>query len=261
MAVLILEGSVGEGKSQKGIPHNLPSDVATVRKRLVQLGYAWVSSITLGTEKIFVQTIRLIQSMCKGSGKLDKGDGRIDLYGETHRWLAAENAPGWANIFGRVGYGWKATTDLRFGEANGGFTSTWMEERLRWAGFEYMTKAFFSISDAPPLWIRDCSPEKGGNARDHVSHETGLDVDIRLPLLPPHTNDYFSLEGKDYSRLFHFEAALIQVKAIRAKMDPKELFFNDPRFIKLGLSTHQKNHGDHYHVRIKPPFRVEGTYK
>src|SRR6266545_2099301 len=103
MAVLILTGSVGEGKSQKGIPHNQASDVAKVRARLVQLGYGWVSSVTLGTEKKFIQTIRLIQSICKGSGKLDKGDGRIDLHGETHRWLAAQNAPGWVKIFGQVG--------------------------------------------------------------------------------------------------------------------------------------------------------------
>lgn len=259
MATLILTSSVGSGKSQKGIPHNKPEDVIKIRNRLVELGYVWISGITLGTEAEFIRVIRLFQSIIKGSGKLDKGDGRIDLGGETHRWLAAKNAPGWVKLFGQTGYGWRSTADFKVD--NGGYTTTWMEERIRWAGFEYMTKAFLGgISDAPPLWIRECSPAKGGDASGHKSHETGLDVDIRLPLLPPKTNDWDMLGPSTYTDWFHFDAAVAQLKAVKWCMAPKYVFFNDPRCISQKLCTSEPNHGNHYHIRIAPPVRIEGTY-
>lgn len=260
MATLILAGSVGTGGPQNGKPHNDPADVAKVRARLTELGFQWVSGITTGTDKEFIRTIKLFQSIYKGKGQADEGDGRIDLHGTTHRWLAAQNAPGWVKV-GSEGYGWKFTTPLAHGDDNGGYTTTWMVDRIRWAAFEYATTAFFSVENAPPLWIRDCSPDKGGNAIGHKSHETGLDVDMRLPLLPPYTDKWDRLEGKEYSVKFHYDAALAQLKAIRSMMEPKLVLFNDPRCIKQGLCTHEANHGNHYHIRIKPPTRVEGIYK
>ena len=51
MAVLLLSGSVGSGKSKKGIPHNERADVIEVRDRFVELGYQWVSKVKTGKEK------------------------------------------------------------------------------------------------------------------------------------------------------------------------------------------------------------------
>lgn len=260
MAMLILTGSVGTGGAKKGLPHNDLADVAKVRDRLVELGYTWVSSVTQGTDTEFIRTIKLFESIIKGSGQANKGDGRIDLHDDIHRWLAANNAPGWTKI-GAYGYGWHFTTPLAHGESNGAYGTTWLMDRIRWAGFEYAVNAYYSVSDAPPLWIRDCSPEKGGDAVGHKSHETGLDVDMRLPLLPPYTDKWDRLEGKEYTKKFHCEAALAQVKAIRAMMAPSLVLFNDPRFTSQGLSKEAANHGNHYHIRIKPPTREDGTYK
>lgn len=260
MAMLVLAGSVGSGSAKDGIPHNQPADVAKVRDRLVELGYTWVAGVTQGTDTEFIRTLKLFQSILKGSGQADKGDGRVSLHGDTHRWLAANNAPGWAKI-GAYGYGWHFTTPLAHGESNGAYGTTWLMDRIRWAGFEYAVNAYYSVADAPPLWIRDCSPEKGGNAVGHKSHETGLDVDMRLPLLPPYTDKWDRLEGKEYGKKFHYEAALVQVKAIRAMMEPSLVLFNDPRFTSQGLSREAANHGNHYHIRIKPPTREDGTYK
>lgn len=260
MAMLILTGSVGTGGAKNGNPHNKPEDVAKVRDRLVELGYTWVASATDGNDKELIRTITLFQSILKGSGSAEKGDGRIDLHGDVHRWLAANNAPGWAKL-GTGGYGWHFTTPLEFGEGNGAYTTTWMVDRIRWAAFEYATTAYYTVADAPPLWIRDCSPERGGNAKGHKSHETGLDVDMRLPLLPPYTEKWDRLEGKEYTEKFHYEAALAQVKAIRSMMEPSLVLFNDPRFTSKGLSKQAANHGNHYHIRIKPPAREDGTYK
>lgn len=261
MATLVLAGSVGSGFAQSGLPHNQADDVAKVRDRFIELGYVWLSGITTGKEDEFIRTIKMFQSICKGSGKSDKGDGRIDRYGDTHKWLAAVNAPGWVSMVGRSGIGWQSTPDLEFGKKMNSHTTTWMGERIIWTGLEYRAKTLFNgVTDAPPLWIRDCSPAKGGNALGHKSHETGIDVDMRLPLLPPNTHLWTRLQGHNYTKMFHRAAALLQVESIRSQMSPKNVWFNDPEFIKKKLSTHEPNHGNHYHIRIKPPSRIDGTY-
>ncbi|NNE99681.1 MAG: hypothetical protein HKN25_11735 [Pyrinomonadaceae bacterium] len=157
---------------------------------------------------------------------------------------------------GRTGIGWRMTPLHHTANC---WTTTWMNDRIQYAGMAYLTKAML-IPDTPPMWIRDLTPMKGGKASGHKSHQTGLDVDMRLPLLPPKTNAWDKLAGHNYTKLFHFEAALAQVEAIKSKMDTRFIFFNDPRFIKKRLSTQEPNHGNHYHIRIKPPARIEGSY-
>ena len=258
MAILKLSGSVGSGSSSKGLPHNDPADFQKVKDRFVELGYRWVAGETNPKSNEFIRLIKLFQCITKGSPKLDSGDGRIDLHGNTHRWLAANNAPGWIDMTGKSGFGWRVTSGLAFGGVNS-WTTTWMRDRLTMAGIAYKAKAAF-ISNDPPLWIRDMSPAKGGDAKGHKSHETGLDIDIRLPLLPPKTNDWDQLNAHTYTKYFYFEAAMAQVEAIKMTMDTKYIFFNDPRFISKRLTTKQANHGEHYHIRIKPPMRIEGVY-
>lgn len=257
MAIFRLSGSVGNGSSKNGIPHNDPADIIKVRDRFVELGYVWVRGVTTGKDAKLIKAIKLLQSMIKGHSKVDTGDGRIDLRGTTHRWMAAQNAPGWVNMTGKSGAGWRIA---HFDHGNA-WTTSWMHERIVLAGLWYRGKVMFArISDAPPMWIRDCSPAEGGRARGHKSHQTGIDVDMRLPLLPPDTNKYDQLRGHDYTRRFYRAAALLQVESIKNRMDTKYIFFNDPEFIKKRLSTRQKNHSEHYHIRIKPPVRIEGTY-
>jgi hypothetical protein len=251
VATLILSGSVGaNGK-------NDPSDVAKVCERLVELGYTRVKDCKKGKDQDLVLIIKLIQSMIRGSGKIDKGDGTISHTGETHRWLAAQNAPAWVKVYGESGIGWKSTMD--YTESNGGYATSWMLERLKWTGIAYRAAATFTVANAPQLWVRECSPKLAGkNPTGHKSHETGLDVDIRLPLLPPHTNDWFQLREHNYSKLFHFDAAILQCEMLKKHMDSKYIFFNDPRFIKKHLTSQEANHSEHYHVRIKPPNRIDG---
>lgn len=264
MATLTLAGSVGGGSSKGGAPHNQADDVAKVRDRFIELGYTWVSEVKTGKEDEFIRLIKLFKSITKGEAKLDKGsDGRIDKYGELHKWLAAENAPGWVKMEGNYGRGWQSTPNLAYTKDNrqNSHTTTWMEERIRWAGWEYANNALFSgMWEASPLWIRDCSPAKGGDAWGHKSHETGLDVDMRLPIKPPDSHLWIKLDAGNYTEKFHYEAAVLQLEAIKAMMDAKYVFFNDPRCIKKGLCSNEPNHGNHYHIRIKPPVRIDGNY-
>jgi len=270
MATLLLSGSVGTGAAKKGQPHNAAADVSAVRDRLVQLGYDWISTITSGTDKEFIRTIKLFQSICAGHPQFDTGDGRIDPEGGTHRWLAAENAPGWLKIAGMSGFGWQNTND--FNVDNGGFTTTWMLEAITAAGIAYQMEliiprpaltgfAMISPKDAPPLWIRECSPKHGGHAGGHGSHQTGLDVDMRLPLLPPDHLKWTDLGTNGFKdRRLNRAAVKLQLQAIKVGMKPRLVFFNDPEFIRLGLSTKFPNHDQHYHVRISPPGRKDGAF-
>ena len=257
MAILRLSGSVGNGSSKRGIPHNDPADIIKVRDRFVELGYQWVRGVTTGKDINLIKAIKLLQSIIKGHSKVDTGDGRIDLHGTTHRWMAAQNAPGWVNMTGKSGVGWK----IAYFNSGNSWTTSWMLEKIILAGLLYRGKALVAgISNAPPMWVRDCSPAKGGKADGHKSHQTGIDVDMRLPLLPPDTNKFDQLRGHDYTKRFYRDAALIQVESIKNCMNTKYIFFNDPEFIKKRLSTRQPNHSEHYHIRIKPPVRIEGAY-
>jgi hypothetical protein len=257
MATLKLTGSVGSGKSENGISHNEVADVIKVRDRFVELGYHWVGSVTDGKNTDFVRLIKFFQTITKGHSKFDTGDGRIDLGGTTHKWLAAVNAPGWVNMLGKTGIGWQIA---KFDHGNS-WTTSWMLDRLVLAGLLYrgMAAIAIDVSDAPSMWVRDCSPEKGGRATGHGSHQTGLDMDMRLPLLPPDTDKFDQLFGQDYNKRFHRKAAFLQVRAIKKMMDTKFIFFNDPEFIKERLTSHEDNHSEHYHIRIKPPERIEGV--
>lgn len=225
----------------------------------MELGYTWVSGVTDPKDRDFIRLIKLFQCIFKGRPKLDSGDGRIDLHGKTHQWLAAQNAPGWINLVGRSGIGWQIA---EFDHGNS-WTTTWMYDYLCLAGLYYrgLDALSINVSDAPSMWVRDCSPEKGGDAGGHKSHETGLDMDMRLPLLPPNTKKYDQLRGKAYDKKFHRKAVFLQVRSIKMFMNTKYIFFNDPEFRKAGLTTYQKNHSEHYHIRIKPPSKLDGGYR
>lgn len=261
MATLLLGGSVGAGVRHAGRPHNQPEDVAKVRDRLVELGFDWVRTIVRGDEREFIRTIKLFQSTCAGSGTADGGDGRVDFCGNTHRWLAAENAPQWKEIFGFIGTGWQSTADFR--KDNGGYCTNWLLNMLGDAGFQYQAFCILNRApDYPPMWVRECSPVRGGDAAGHASHETGLDVDMRLPLLPPNTHLWTDLGSRGYADpRFHRSAARYQLLAINSSMNPQLVYFNDPEFIRDRLCRNYRNHDQHYHIRIRPPARVEGTYR
>jgi hypothetical protein len=270
MATLLLSGSVGTGSAKKGLPHNAAADVTAIRDRLVELGYDWISAITSGTDKDFIRTIKLFQSICAGHPQFDAGDGRIDVEGGTHRWLAAENAPGWVKIAGKSGVGWQNTND--FDVDNGGFTTTWMRDAISAAGVAYQLQlitlrlpltgfGMLLAKDAPPMWVRECSPKKGGHAKGHGSHQTGLDVDMRLPLLSPDHLKWTDLGNNGFKdKRFNRIAAELQLTAIKAAMKPKLVLFNDPEFIRKRLCTKHVNHDQHYHIRISPPERKDGAY-
>lgn len=268
MATVLLTGSVGNGGA------NATNDVKTVRDRLVALGFDWIRGTTTGKERDFIRVITLFQCICRGYHKLkvQKGvDGRVDLKGSTHKWLAAQNAPSWVKFYGKSGFGWKTTVETgkassggtAYTQSNGGYGVSWMMSGLWWAGMHYFASMLLDHT-LPPMWVRDCSPQKGGPASGHGSHQTGIDLDIRLPLRPTAAGDvntnWTFLGARGYKdKRYYREAAEKQLRAIKQGMRVKFVFFNDKTLIAKGLCQYESNHQHHYHIRIKPPAMIPGV--
>lgn len=274
MAKVIISASVGKNGD------NDMSDVKVIRKRFRELGFHWVSKKGIGNSPDLIRAIELFQLIFKGIAKYEKKvsgvDGLVSKNGNTHKWLAAINAPGWTKIFGEKGVGWTTTVDnLRksggspYIESNGGYGTTWLLNTIKGAGRAYSKTWKITY---PLMWVRDCSPLKGGLAKGHASHQTGIDVDFRLPLkadpilkIADPTWDYLKTRSQRQKRLFR-EAVDAQLKALASQPLVKYIFYEDDTARPGEKKMHTKwrkvrvesNHEHHFHVRIKPPIRIEG---
>jgi peptidoglycan hydrolase-like protein with peptidoglycan-binding domain len=96
--------------------------------------------------------------------------------------------------------------------------------------------------------IGDIGFEYGGDIPGHVSHERGLDVDVR----PMRIDRRQCSWGVTYRSSRYDRAATRDlVKAIRASAPGhvKLIWFNDPVLIREGLTRWRSGHGDHLHIR------------
>lgn len=96
--------------------------------------------------------------------------------------------------------------------------------------------------------VGDISREHGGDIAGHVSHEVGLDVDVR----PMRTDRNQCRWGVNYRWSTYDRAATRDlVKAIRATAPGhvKLIYFNDPVLIREGLVRWYAGHDDHLHIR------------
>jgi hypothetical protein len=240
------------------LPHNDPADFIKVRDRFVSLGFDWVKGKTQ-VDRDFTDLIKLFQCICKGRVRVDGGDGRIDRHRNTHRWLAATNAPGWVDMTQKRGPGWQVVQV----DYNNSYATTWMAERLAIAGAKYWWTSIFPRT--APMWVRDFSRRKGGRTRGHGTHQTGLNVDMRLPIRDKLQYDHsIGLKSGENDRkynLFDRDAARSQLQSIKAAMNVKNILFNDKTLIRERLCISHANHGGHYHITILPPGRIDGTYR
>ena len=96
--------------------------------------------------------------------------------------------------------------------------------------------------------LGDASLEHGADIPGHVTHERGLDVDVR-PMRVANdqcswgTNWRFSTYDRNATR------ALIQAIRASAPGHVKLIYFNDPVLIREGLTRWYEGHEDHLHVR------------
>ena len=97
--------------------------------------------------------------------------------------------------------------------------------------------------------VGDVSYEHGGDHPEHVSHEVGLDADLR-PMRK--ANDQCSLGSNWRLAAYDRAATRALIKAIRAATPGhvKKILFNDPQLIAERLTVYQSGHDDHLHVRL-----------
>ncbi len=125
--------------------------------------------------------------------------------------------------------------------------------------------------EAPDLVIHDLSRRRGGKLHPHVSHRSGRDVDIRLPL-KPHRDRYVEARPAtlDVERTWTLIAALLQSRTIEyifidyklqrvlyrfaraqgyKRAELREIF-QYPRRHRKGILRHEPGHRGHMHVRF-----------
>jgi peptidoglycan hydrolase-like protein with peptidoglycan-binding domain len=108
--------------------------------------------------------------------------------------------------------------------------------------------------------VGDVSFEHGGPIPGHVTHQRGLDVDVR-PLR--RANSQCSIAGTTWRSTAYDRAAtraMIQRFRGYAPGHIKLIYFNDPVLIREGLTTWHSGHDDHVHVRFCEATHPLSTY-
>jgi hypothetical protein len=98
-----------------------------------------------------------------------------------------------------------------------------------------------------PFSIGQISKKGGGPMDGHVSHQHGVDVDVRPMRLDGENKEvtifeaeYDGTQTKELINLWWVNAPVLAV------------FFNDPKVIAAGLSIKVPKHHHHFHVRLRP---------
>lgn len=108
--------------------------------------------------------------------------------------------------------------------------------------------AAFAVAGRGRVAVGDISREHGGDIAGHVTHEVGLEVDVR-PIRDAKNQCTYGTNWRyaAYDR----GATRTLIKAIRAAAPGhvKLIWFNDPVLIAEGLSRWHSGHDDHLHVR------------
>ncbi|KYF60112.1 hypothetical protein BE04_15065 [Sorangium cellulosum] len=227
---------------------NRPADVAEAKARLAALGFSWLPLVDTTVDELTIQTIKLFQAIKNGTDRIDGpqgNDGRIDVGGSTHRWLAARNAPRWMRLpTGSRADGYVKIVD---GDRHD-FGTDWLAAAIAGAGAAYRTH-LDSHPGAAVLTINDASLPRGGPTDDHGGHETGLMADILLPRLDGRAGGGVVWESPTYDR-----AAMRAILRAFADQDATGfVLFNDPTLVADGLCRSYAGHDDHAHLRIVPP--------
>ncbi|HEX8144158.1 MAG TPA: hypothetical protein VF553_16270 [Pyrinomonadaceae bacterium] len=245
MPAVTIESSVGLG----GV--NKPNDVITVKKRLIELGFDWLTADD-AVGPLFVQTIQLFQAIKNGFDivAISKNDGVINVGQSTHLWLQAKNAPRWMRMPAGSKKEGFINDEVADTSDNHDFGTNWLAETLTATGARYKDDFLSSNPTASLFRINDTSRPRGGNTPMHVGHESGLVCDIRLP-----RKDGGAGGIEVGSVAYHRVAMRAQIKAFRKQPLADRVLLNDSVLIGEGLCRPATGHDNHAHFEIRPPVR------
>jgi hypothetical protein len=231
---------------------NNPDDVRAVKKRLIELGFDWLTpDHQAGPET--VQVIKLFQAIKNGFNRVSdpRNDGRIDVGGDTLKWLQAVNAPRWQQMpAGSKAEGY-VNDEIADTSDHHDFGTSWLADTLRDTGKTYKADYLNSHSKAAVLTINDTSLPRGGDTPMHATHETGLACDIRLPRKDGKVGG-ITVQSNSYDR----NAMRAMLKAFWKQKRASRVLLSDQVLVAEGLCIAAAGHDNHAHFEIKPPARV-----
>ncbi|MEK6285523.1 MAG: hypothetical protein AABO57_07265 [Acidobacteriota bacterium] len=244
-----IQSSVGSGGANK------PDDIRAVKERLIELGFDWLADEDdiERVDQLAIDTIKLFQTIKQGLNTIT-GDGRVDVNGDTLKWLQASNAPRWQTMpAGSRAEGF-INDELADHSDNHDFGTNWLADTLRDAGAKYKADFLSLHPTAAVLSINDTSLPRGGFTRAHATHQSGLASDIRLPRKDGRVGG-ITVAAAAYDR----SAMRAMLKAFLAQPLAKRVLLNDSVLIAERLCSHAAGHDNHAHFEVKPPARVMGT--
>ena len=241
-----IEKSVGLG----GV--NQPSDVIAVKSRLIELGFDWLApDAAMGP--LTIKTIRLFQAIKNGFNRLGdpRNDGRVDVGGDTLKWLQAANAPRWRQMSAGSRADGFVNDNIADLSDTHDFGTDWLDETIRAAGAVYRDTFLSDNPDAALLTVNDTSLPQGGDTPVHATHETGLACDIRLPRKDGRVGG-ITVESANYDRA----AMRAILKAFRSQPLASRVLLSDQVLVNEGLCRAAQGHLNHAHFEIGPPARA-----
>ncbi len=243
---ITIQGSVG----LNGI--NKPDDVLAVKTRLVELGFTFITADPV-MGPIAIKAIKLFQAAKNGLNVVNdpRNDGRVDVNGDTLKWLQAVNAPRWQRMpAGSVAEGFLNDNIADLSD-NHDFGTSWMAETLSATGAMYSDTFLPQHPQAALLHINDTSLPQGGDTPAHFGHEAGLASDIRLPHKDGTVGGITVADG-----VFDRAAMRALIKAFLAQQIANQVFLSDPVLVNEGLCRAVQGHLNHAHFEITPPARI-----
>jgi hypothetical protein len=238
-----IEKSVGLG----GV--NQPIDVIAVKSRLIQLGFDWLAAdAVMGPTTI--SAIRLFQAIKNGFNRVvdPRNDGRVDVGGDTLKWLNATNAPRWQQMpAGSRVMGFINDNIADLSDAHD-FGTAWLADTIRAAGAEYRDAFLSEHASAATLTVNDTSLPRGGDTPVHATHEAGLCCDIRLPRKNG-TVGGITVASADYDRA----AMRAMIKAFLKQPMASRVLLSDQVLVNEDLCRAAQGHHNHAHFEVGPP--------
>ncbi|MHB8879748.1 MAG: peptidoglycan-binding domain-containing protein [Myxococcaceae bacterium] len=237
-----LSGPVGPGAQ------NRREDVRRVQERLQQLGFQVTADGQLGPKT--AGALKLFEAILGGKERVTGVGGTLKPGSELARALFSPEAPRWQQV-PSGGAGWTNVDTDRHGWA----TST-LVGVLERAGKAYESEFLANNPGRDLIMSNDASRAQGGDTPDHESHETGIDLDLRLP----------STDGKrttTAARNYDREASLATIRAFAQQPGVERILIGDSRLLaELARSNEPwaskvqdggAIHRDHIHVDVKAP--------
>lgn len=238
-----LGAAVGPGKP------NRPDDVRLLQARLKELGFQVGVDGQFGRQT--ERALQVFRAMLTGAEEIDEEPGRIEPHDLLHHALSMEEPPKWVEM-PRSGPGFVNEDYDHFGHG-----SEEAKLLLEEAGAAYSRDYLSTHPGASRLSLNDVSKKDGGKTRDHETHQTGLDLDFRLPRKDGTAGS--DVRRTDYDR----DATWAMLQALGQNPRVERILFTDPVLAKKAVDENVPwayklldggpVHKNHVHVDVAPP--------